>query len=97
MEHRDAEMSEVIIILRAECDGKTPAAVDDLKAAGLQVSNVDADNGVVEGDVETAKLSALRKLSCVETARVTFTWVADYPTGDSRDGDGKEGPDDSDE
>ena len=90
MEHRDAEMSQVTIILRAPCDGNVPSAVEQLKAVGLSVTNVDPDNGVIEGDIESAKVHDIKTLQCVEAARVTFDWIADYPPGDARDQDGED-------
>jgi hypothetical protein len=84
-EHRDASMSDVTIVLDARFAGKHAEATELLKQSGLDVTETDEDQGVVEGTVETCKITDLQKLDCVDYVRVEFTYIADYPTGDPRD------------
>ena len=58
-----------------------------LKEAGLEVSNADEDNNVIEGCIEASRVAALEKLEAVEYVRKVFTYEANYPPGDPRDVD----------
>jgi ACT domain-containing protein len=84
-EHRDASVSDVTIVIDARYGDKINAVVDDLKKMGVQVSEMDNDQGVIEGTVETFKVAEIQKLDSVDYVRVDFTYIADYPTGDPRD------------
>ena len=66
------------------------AAVESLKKLGLQVCNVNNDEGVIEGSIDTAKVHDLKTVPGVCYVRSVFTYTADYPTGDPRDQDGPE-------
>ena len=94
MEQHDAEMAQVTIILQAEWAEKIKEALQQLQAAGLTVTDIDDQNGVVDGDIETGKIQSLKKLPCVETTRVDFDYMAEYPQGDPRhpDPDADEDP-----
>jgi hypothetical protein len=87
MPHRDAEISEVIVVLHAACEGRMVEEVEKLKAAGLEVDEVIEDEGVVNGEIETAKIPDLQKIDCVNFVRTVMTYIADYPVGDPRDRD----------
>jgi hypothetical protein len=80
----DAEMSAVTLVLFAAAAEEMPATLAELQAAGLRVTLVNKDVGVVEGDVATAKLPDLKKNAGVERVRVRFNWIAEYPPGDPR-------------
>jgi hypothetical protein len=99
MEHRDAEVSDITVVLKAECAEKLDETVAALKGLGMEVEESDADNGVVEGTIDAGKLAEIKKWPCVEYVRVEFTYIADYPPGDARDKDGVEtdAPDDREE
>ncbi|HEX4056284.1 MAG TPA: hypothetical protein VHX86_18640 [Tepidisphaeraceae bacterium] len=92
MEHQDNELSDVVVVLVDEPGMTTKAAAEKLKPLGLAVSDVDEDNGVVEGTIETAKARSLEKLEFVKYVRTVFNYIADYPAGDPRnlDPDGDE-------
>ena len=62
-----------------------------LKAAGLHIISIDADNGVVEGSIEGGQLAAIKRLDGVRHIRNIFTYIADYPPGDPRDRDSAPG------
>ena len=94
MDHRDAEMAEVIVILRGEYAGNNEPALKQLRDGGLGITHVDNDDGVVEGSTPAAKVAELRKLPCVETIRITQTWIAEEPSGSAHD---KESDDDVDD
>ena len=87
MNHRDAEITEVVVVINeAFCD-KLKDAVVKLTAIGLDVFSTDEDEGVVNGSIEAYKLPDLQKLDCVNYVRSVQTYIADYPVGDARDRD----------
>jgi len=87
MSHMDAEMSDIVVVL----DGCPPQDIDKmvtkLRDAGVSVSEIDKDNGVIEGTCETAKVRSLEKIECVKYVRSVFNYIADFPSGDPRDRD----------
>src|SRR5215217_3897676 len=87
MYHRDAEISDVVVILDKRWEDKLPEAVEVLKGAGMDVRKADDENSVVEGSIDAAKVHDLQKLDCVDYVRTVFTYFADYPPGDPRDKD----------
>jgi hypothetical protein len=84
MGHDDAELSEVTVVLADDPGMSAKDAAAKLAEAGLAVSDVDESNGVVEGTIETAKITLLKKLEFVKYIRDVFNYVADYPPGDPR-------------
>ena len=96
MEHRDAEVSDIVVVLKSECaEQKLDEIVAALKKLGMEIENTDADNGVVEGALDAQKVADVKKWVCVEYVRVEFTYIADYPPDDPRNLDpvGEEGED----
>ena len=89
--HQDAEITEVVVVLDKSCDNQMAQVVEKLKGLGMDVFSTDEDNLVVEGAVESSKLPEIQKLGCVDYVRTVMTYIADFPTGDSRD---KDEPDD---
>jgi hypothetical protein len=87
MNYRDAEMSDIVIVM----DKGGAAQVDDLVArvtqAGVVVSDADPDNGVIEGTIESTLVKSIEKLEGVKYVRSVFTYVADFPVGDPRNQD----------
>jgi hypothetical protein len=84
MSHRDAEVSDIVVVLNQSFEGRTAEACSLLCGAGLQVIETDEDANVVEGSIETYKLPELHKLDCVNYVRTVLTYIADYPVGDPR-------------
>ena len=89
MPFNDAQLSEVTIVLDKRWEDRLQDAVEQLRAAGVQVSSANDDNSVVEGVVATGLIHHLEKMECVDYVRTVFSWVADYPAGDPRDKDGR--------
>jgi hypothetical protein len=85
MHFRDAQMSDITVVLDNRWESKLPEAVEVLKKEGMDIRDACDDRGVVEGVIETRKVHDLQKLECVDYVRTTFTWIADYPPGDPRD------------
>lgn len=85
MEHRDALISEVIVVVDESTERNLAAIVADTQAAGLTIDNTDVDNGAIEGTIVSNKLPDLRAVNGVKYIRITMEYVADYPTGDPRD------------
>ncbi len=84
----DAYVSEIIAVVDDDKSVDLNKIVDQLKAAGMDVSRVNQDECVVEGNVESYKLKDLEKLKGVNYIRTVFTYAANYPPGDPRDKDG---------
>jgi hypothetical protein len=87
MNHRDLEITEVIIVINQAFCARLADAVAKLTAAGLEVFSTDEDEGVVSGSIETYKVSELQKIDCVNYVRSVQTYIADFPAGDPRNTD----------
>jgi len=88
MNHRDAELTDVVVVLDDLDDQQTQEVVANLKTAGLVVCSVDNDQSTVEGTIESQKVHDLKKIPRVRYVRAVMTYTADYPVGDPRDKDG---------
>jgi hypothetical protein len=85
----DAYVSEIIAVIDQKHSDDLGKIVEQLKAAGVDVTNVNNDDHVIEGCVETEKLKEVGKVPGVEYVRTVFTYAANYPPGDPRDRDGE--------
>jgi hypothetical protein len=92
MAHKDDELSDVVVVLNEEPEIAPKDAAAKLAEQGLTVSDIDADNGIVEGTIETSKVQALKKLPFVKYVRDVFNYVAE--SGEDEDTDPEE-PDDA--
>ena len=90
MNHHDAELTEVICVLDGQGQKTIDRSLEQLKNAGLQVSEVKPEEGIVEGTIDASKVHNLKSVEGVCYVRSVFTYTADYPTGDPRDQDGPE-------
>jgi hypothetical protein len=99
MGHEDAELTDVVVVLVDEPGMTIDDAAKKLVALGLAITNTDPANDVIEGTIETAKVSSLKKQPFVKYVRDVFTYVADYPPGDPRnlDKDDDELPSEADD
>ena len=97
MNHRDAEVTDVVVVLDDLDDQQTQEVVVNLKTVGLVVSNVDNDQSTVEGTIESQKVHDLKKVARVRYVRAVMTYTADYPVGDPRDKDGADSDIETDE
>jgi hypothetical protein len=93
MNHHDADLTDVIVVLEPERDVTMDKAVAQLKDLGLSVSETDEENDVVEGTIASDKVKSLQKLAFVKYVRNVFNYTADYPPGDPRNLDNEENPD----
>jgi|SRR5579859_2286841 len=90
MNHHDAEITDVVVVLDGQGSKSIDSAIASLKGLGLEVSNVNNDEGVIEGSIDTSKVHDLKAVAGVCYVRSVFTYTADYPVGDPRDKDGPE-------
>jgi len=89
MNHHDADITDVVVVL--DCpEERMDEIVSKLEHSGLQTSNVDVGERVVEGTIDSTKVRELQQVDCVRYVRSVFTYTADYPPGDPRDRDGTE-------
>ena len=85
--HRDAEITEMVVVLDKRWEAKLQEAVDQLKALGVEIYSADDANNVIEGAAESHKVHEIEKLECVDYVRKVMTYIVDYPPGDPRDKD----------
>ena len=90
MNHRDAELTEVVVVLDELDMDSTGHVVRRLQAIGLEVWKVDDDQSVVEGAIDAGKVQDLKQVEHVRYVRSVLTYTVDYPPGDPRDLDGPE-------
>lgn len=90
MNHQDAFLSDIVVVITDEAGDHLDDMLARLKAEGMEVQSVNTDQGVVEGCCPASKVKTLDHLSGVSYVRSVFTYVADYPAGDPRDLDGVE-------
>jgi hypothetical protein len=88
--HRDAEITEMVVVLDKRWENNLADALEQLKKVGMEIYSADDDNSVVEGAAESHKVHDIEKLDCVDYVRKVMTYIADYPPGDPRDKDGIE-------
>ena len=87
MNHRDAEITEVVVVIhKIHCE-KLDVMVEKLKAFGLEIFSTDEEECIVNGSIETYRLPELEKIDCVNYVRSVMTYIADFQVGDPRDKD----------
>jgi hypothetical protein len=86
--YRDAEVTDVVVVLDDLNTDLTNACVKKLEAAGLSVSRVDDEQSVVEGSIDAGKVRDLEHVENVRYVRSIITYSVDYPPGDPRDRNG---------
>ena len=90
MTREDREMTDIVVVLKDQPDVSLEKAIADLKSKGVAISDVDAENGVIEGTIETCGVKALNSLPCVEYVRSVFNYtseVSDVGNNDEEDVD----------
>jgi hypothetical protein len=97
MEHQDAEIADVVVILSDPLSLPIGEATEKLKAAGMSVTDVDADNGAIEGTLTADQIKAVQAMPFVKYVRKVFEYTADYPVGDGRNQDSDDESEDEDE
>ena len=90
MEHRDQQVSDVTIVIKAAFANRLDEIVEQLNEAGVGITSVNEDVGAIEGSCESNRVCLIERMDFVEAVRTTFTYIADYPPGDPRDQDGVE-------
>lgn len=91
MDHQDAQMTEILVVLTGGYGGRVAEAIEQLRTAGVTVAEVSEAEGTVTGTVESYRVKAVEAMPCVQAVRSTMTYIADFPAGDPRD---RDGPDD---
>jgi hypothetical protein len=90
MNHHDAEITDVVIVLEDKSSCSIDESISKCKALGLEVVDVNVDECVIEGSIDAARVGELKKVPGVSYVRSVFSYTADYPSDDPRD---KDGPD----
>jgi len=91
MNHHDAEIADVVLVLDCQGQEAVDEAMGRLKALGLEVVDANPEEGVIEGSIDAAKVHELKGVPGVSYVRSVFTYTADFPKGDPRDKDDDEG------
>jgi len=91
------EMSDVVIVLHEDQGHMLDDLVKRLKEAGAEIADVDAENGVVEATLATAKAKSIESLGFVKYVRAVFNWVADLSQADARNKDSSETDDETED
>ena len=81
MNHRDADISDVVVVLDELDDAQTLEVVDQLKALGLSVDSVNHDQSIVSGCIETSRVRELEKLPRVRYVRRGLLLFGGLPGG----------------
>lgn len=97
MNHHDAEITEVVVVLDCKGEQSVSQSVEKLKEMGLQVFDINNEEGVVEGCIDSARVHEIKSVPGVCYVRSVFSYTADYPPGDPRDKDGPVAADEDDE
>jgi hypothetical protein len=84
----DATISEIVVVLDKRWEENMQEAVVMLREVGVQITDADDENSVVNGSIDSTRLCDLEKLECVDYVRRVFSYDANYPPGDPRDRDG---------
>jgi len=90
MNHHDAEITDVVVVLDENGVKAIDSAVQAFKGMGMEICSVKNEDGVVEGSIDSAKVHDLKSVPGVCYVRSVFSYTADYPPGDPRDKDGAE-------
>ena len=90
MNHHDAEITDVVVVLTGDGVKAIDSLVQTCKGMGMEICTVNPEGGVVEGSIDSAKVHDLKAVPGVCYVRSVFSYTADYPPGDPRDKDGPE-------
>jgi|GEM_PF-840479 len=85
-QHSDAFISDVVIVIDDE-HFPFEQMVETLQFHGVSVNSLRPDQHIVEGHVESSKLSEIDDLPGVNYLRAIFTYCADFPVGHALDKD----------
>ena len=81
MPPKESELSDIIVVIEDDVS-HTDALVKRLQDAGVEVDQVDTENGVVEGTVCTSKIKEIQGIPGVKYVRNVFTYVAEEECDD---------------
>ncbi len=90
MNHRDALISEVIVVVDATPDNQFQAILTSVALVGLEIDDSNPNNGSIGGTIDSNRLPELRAVNGVKYVRITMEYIADFPAGDPRDLDKEE-------
>jgi hypothetical protein len=83
MADQDIEITDIVVVFDECADGSLDDLVAELTKAGVEIENVDRDNNVVEGSIETAKVKPLEKLPHVKYVRGVFNYLSEASDPDA--------------
>ncbi len=88
MSQPEIEMADVQIILQSDWAARHREAVESLKSLGVQIEDINEDEGEIEGVVSIDKIGAIKKLEFVAYVRTVFRYEDEENDTDSDDDGG---------
>jgi hypothetical protein len=82
MEQQDAEIADVVVILADPLPLPLEEATQQLKSAGLAITDIDADNGAIEGTLNPDLIKMVQAMAFVKYVRKIFEYTVEPPSGD---------------
>jgi hypothetical protein len=83
----DTYVSEILAVINSSCCDDLDKVVQELTKAGMNVTEINKDDGVIGGTIETSKLAQLESNKAVDYVRTVFTYNAHFePTPIKRAG-----------
>ena len=84
MNHHDADVTDVFVVLDELDDAQTLEVAKQHEAVGMTVCKIDNEKSVIEGSIVSQKVKELNKVKCVRCVRAGISYTVDYPVGDPR-------------
>lgn len=88
MPHAEREMADVVAVLDDRKDCTIEQMAEQLRQAGLEITDIDAENRIIEGACPVEKKAQITKLDFVKYLRDVFKWEAVTPGEPDADADG---------
>jgi len=72
-------LTEFIVIVADDWQGRFPDVLEALRQAGAEVTAAYEDTGIIEGVVESCRLESMSQLACVNRVWKVLTYVSESP------------------
>jgi hypothetical protein len=84
MGKEERELSDVVVVIVEEAGISAAAAAEKLREIGLVVSGVDENECVIEGCIETEKISGIKRMEFVKYVRDVFSYLTEAGEEDDK-------------
>ena len=86
-ERKEDEVCDVMVVIEDDPGMSVQEAAIKLRGAGLVVSEMDEQNGMVEGTIDACKVKSLQALPFVKYVRNLFTYLSESPEDEDFEAD----------